>query len=92
MFRDRRICVIVETAARDGRPGVCMYCKKPIVWFTTAPKGRRMPFNPRPMVLSRSVNPDTGVQFDLLSSESLHFVTCPNQPKRTDAPPRTGAR
>jgi hypothetical protein len=92
MHRDRRITVVVETGHPNGRPGTCKFCGARFVWLATAPHGQALPFNPNPLVLSEHENPDTRVKFKVLSSDSLHVVTCPNKPRRTETAPRTGAR
>lgn len=84
MHRDRRITAVVSSE----QPGRCRYCQARIVWFWTLPKGRSMPFNPNPLVLSTSENPETQVKYVVLSSDALHFVTCTNKPTRTAQQPR----
>lgn len=82
MHRDRRLTVLVETEHPLGRPGRCKFCGAGIIFRLSAPGGKWMPFNKHPLVLSEFTNELTGVKFEQLSPEDLHFASCTNRPRK----------
>lgn len=76
-MRDPRILLLADWS----RPGRCRHCRAPVEWHLTG-KGKYLPFDRAPLVLSRHENADTTVRFEMVSPESLHFVSCKNKPAR----------
>jgi hypothetical protein len=74
-----RLLFLVAGPRRFGR---CKHCHARIEWATVAPKGRTVPLDPNPLVLRVHVNDDTGIKFQVVSANNLHFATCTNKPAR----------
>jgi len=81
---------LLRIVAGYRKAGRCRDCHRPIVWVTTAPKGKRLPFDCEPVVLEREQNPTTLVRFEVISKDHLHFTTCPKRVRKstTDMTPR----
>ena len=74
---------LLSILAGYRKAGRCRDCHRPIVWVTTAPKGKRLPFDCEPVVLEREQNPTTLVRFEVISKDHLHFTTCPKRVRKS---------
>ncbi len=75
----------VTILAQHRSPDRCRRCRRKILWVVTAPKGKGLPLDCEPIVLSRSVNPETGVHFESIAPTAIH--RCP-PPKTTNTTPK----
>jgi hypothetical protein len=66
----------------------CRFCKRPIVWRVNRATGKSLPFDPGAFVFHTERDEVRGLQFELLSRDNLHFVTCP---RHRSVPVRTVA-
>ncbi len=61
--------------------GRCRDCRNRVIWVTTSPKGKSVPFDSEPLVL-RAFENDRGVRFEVVEREGIHFGTCPAKQPR----------
>lgn len=91
---------LVEVVAGPRRASHCKYCGRPIEWATKLSTERRdggrniaknVPLNPNALTL-RYDRTESGVKFEVLSADALHFVTCPKKPAKPRRPRMFGGR
>lgn len=81
---DRRLTIL----AGNRKRGRCRRCHRPVVLVVTTPHGKRLPFDGDPLVLSAEQDPMTFVRYEVITSERLHFASCPKRKTSTPAAPR----
>lgn len=59
--------------------GKCHHCRRAVIWVTSAPHGKSIPFDAEPLVLEHKTNPVTLVRFEVVARTRIHFATCPAQ-------------
>lgn len=78
---------LVRVMSQVRKPGRCRDCRQRIEFAVSADRGKYVPLNPDAFILRTEQNPTTGVWFDIVAADGLHFTTCG---RRADA--HAGAR
>lgn len=71
--------LVLKGSARRGK---CKFCRQRIVWATTAPHGKTLPFDREP-VYAPELRTENGLVFERWPVDTLHIVTCKSRPPAT---------
>ena len=89
MTADRTVRVFA--ASRELATCTAVRCRRPIAFYRTYPREKRIPIDADAEPLDTMIDPATGAAIAVFSTVHSHFATCPAVASfRRDAPPTGG--